>query len=311
MGIEAVLILLCDAKNIHFTMKSKKNRCQFLLLSTIFVLFHSSLPAQTAVEIPRIATQVGVEGNLSKVEGDAPAFVRQDANDYSTNFGTQATYARRWAPGIGLYGISTINIFNFLGLDIGYRLGSITAKEEYEVTYTPANNLGISHSLNVLSNRMYNFTPSVGIRGRWKGISIIAGAEANFFMTGRTQTLASYTGTISGETSTVEETRIDTQDQPVYLDPLHFGGIVDYTSITNRNHGANAIWVAGFASGEYTVLDRRHSPVIGFTYRLPFMEIIRSQNPYWSLIHGVDAKFESMNLGTKVSTISFRIGLTL
>jgi hypothetical protein len=38
------------------------------------------------------------------------------------------------------------------------------------------------------------------------------------------------------------------------------------------------------------------------------MAVLRSQNPSWSLIGGVDARFEKMKYGTKISTMSMHIG---
>lgn len=277
------------------------------LVAILLLASWGQVLSQGAESQGRFIQQVGIEANLSRVEGDAPSWVRQNANDFSTNFGTKATFSRIWSPGFGVYGTTTCVLLDFLGLDLGFRVGTYTTKESYEVSYDPPSGLGVSHALNTLRNTYLNFSPSIAARGRWKRISLCLGLEANLFILGRTTTFERYT-TTAGETSRTEETRLDTQDQPVYLDPLHFGGIADYTSVTNRNHGANPVWFSTFARVDYKLLRRKGSPVMGFTWRLPLMELLRSQNPYWSFIHGVDPDFEKMNYGTRISTMALHLG---
>ena len=240
------------------------------MLTMPFVMYAQDEKGRT-----RFMNQAGVDLGLARVEGDAPSYLRQSASDFSTNFGTNARYHRRWGAGLGIYGITTVRLFENLGIDVGYRLNLIQTIEDFEVKYDPANFLGVTYAFNEVRNKYLNFTPSVGIRGSWKRFGLIVGAEAAFFIAGQTTVNETYNSTTGEVSNTSERTRLDTQDQPVYLDPLHFGGIADYTTSNgNRNHGASPVWFSAFVSGEYKLLANRRSPLIGFTYRMPLMEIL-------------------------------------
>jgi hypothetical protein len=281
----------------------------FSPLVTLLFLFsqHQESFGQQGSSATRVSWQLGLELSLSRPEGDAPSYVRQNASDFSTNFGTSATYERLWNRGAGIYAVTTFQVFDFLGIDGGLRLGTFAAKEKYDVSYDPANGNGLTYSSATLRNTYLNLSPSLALRGSWHRISLCAGVEANAFLTGYTKWDFSYKS-IVGDGSSEDGTRLDTQDQPIYKDPLHGGGIADYTDVTNRNHGANAIWLAGIAKAEFKLFKRKGSPIAGLGWRLPLMEVLRSQNPSWSLIRGVDAGFEKMNFGTKISTMSMHVG---
>ena len=278
-----------------------------LALAALATLIVSGLRAQANDSPKRVSQQIALDMCLSRVEGDAPAYVRQSANDFSTNFGTSATYRRAWAPGVGISSTTTLNFLDFLGLDASARLGVWSSREVYEVRFDPPNSNGLTYSGAQLSNRYLNFSPSIALRGTWWRLSLCAGIEASVFLLGHTKWEFSYEAT-SGNGASEEDTRLDTQDQPIYVDPLHGGGIADYTQVTNRNHGANPVWLAGLGKLEMKLLDTERSPVVGVGWRMPFMEILRSQNPSWSLTRGLSADLTEMNNGTKISTMSLHVG---
>lgn len=279
------------------------------LVFSLLFCFGQLAYGQESDETRRFSYQAGLETSISRIEGDAPDWVRQNASDFSVNFGTTAAYERIWTPGIAAYGLSSMNIVGFLSADLGLRLGTFGTKEKYQISYDPPNGLGITSTSREITNTYFNASPSFLLRASYLRISICVGIEANVFLAGKTVDNSAYTGlTADGEAS--EETALDIQDQPVYIDPSAPGGVADYTSITNRNHGANPIWLAGIGKAEYKLFDKKGSPVVGLSWRLPFSEIIRSQNPKWSMIRGVDAELEKLNYGAKISTASFHVGWT-
>ncbi len=255
----------------------------------------------------RVSWQAGLDLNLSRPEGDAPAYLRQQASDFSTNFGTKSTYQRLWRPGYGVYGVGTVRLTNWLGIDLGARLGTFSAADGAETTYDPPSGLGLVSSKGQIKTTYLNLSPSAGIRGAWRNFSIGVGTEVNVFVTGRTTVNEEYVTTV-GTTRSEAHTRLDTQDQPIYSDPLHGGGVANFTHITNRNHGANPIWFAGYARLDYRPFKDRRSPIIGIGWRIPLSELQRSNNPKWSFVSSVDPAFEKMNYGTKISTMSLHLG---
>jgi hypothetical protein len=276
---------------------------------TLLFLFsqHQESFGQQGSSATKVSCQLGLELCLSRPEGDAPSYVRQLASDYSTNFGTQASYKRLWRPGYGVYGFATLWPVKWLGVDLGGRLGTYAVSDRSEIVYDPPIGLGLSNSWGQIKTTYLNVSPSIGLRAKWRNLSLIVGAEANVFAFGKTSVHEKYQSLL-GNTETNENTRIDTQDQPIYLDPLHGGGIADYSNVTNRNHGANPIWFSGFARLEYRLFVLKGSPVLGFAWRVPFSEILRSNSPRWSFVSVVDTDLEEMNYGTKISTMSLHIG---
>lgn len=278
-----------------------------LLLLLLYSGFGSIVFGQSSPESGRFNYQAGFETSISRIEGDAPDWVRQNASDFSTNYGTSASYKRIWSPSFAVYGLTSMEIASIFRADLGLRLGTFGTKEQSLISYDPPNGLGLTSSTREITNTYFNASPNLMLRASYMRISLCLGVEANIFLAGKTREYTAYTSLSTSE-ETTSETLLDTQDQPVYLDPSAVGGVVDYTSATNRNHGANPIWFAGIGKVEYKLLNRKGSPMIGVSWRLPLSEIIRSQNPKWSFIRGVDTELIKLNYGAKISTASVHLG---
>jgi hypothetical protein len=289
-------------------MKNRKKLIHHFPLWIVLAFTPMAVLAQGASQGKLVTWQVGVEGNLSRLEGDAPAYVRQSALDYATNFGTTTTYSRIWKQGFGIGGAMQVNAPKIIGFEAGIKVTKYSTAERFSVAYNPPITQGLGLSETKFTNSYLSLCPGLGIRLRWKMLALTMGAQANAFLVGKTRR-EDRTELDNGEVAeTATETRLDTQYQPIYPDPLHGGGVANFTHITNRNHGANPIWFSGFARLDYRLVQDRMSPIFGFGWQIPFGEILRSNNPSWSLIPAVDADFQEMNLGTRISTMSLHVG---
>ncbi len=277
----------------------------FLAIGLI-MLFNDSF-SQIGEE-PRFEEEAGISVNISQLEGDGPDYIRQNASDFSTNFGTQASYQREWAAGLGAYFTESIKVFDFLRLNLNGQVGQYSSSERFEVVYDPALPSGLQRTESVVKNSYLNFTPGIAIEGRWKRLRLSVGANANVFITGKT-TKSTEANLADGTSQPrAESGQLDTQDQPIFTDPSQVGGVADYTNVNLRNHGASPIWLSGVAKLSYKLFDKKWAPILGVSYQVPFTEIQRSQNPRWSLISAYSSDLHELGYGFKVSTLAFNLG---
>lgn len=258
----------------------------------------------------RTSHEAGILLNLSRLEGDGPAFLRQNAGDVSTNFGTTASYSRHWSPGIGIYAAQDVRLVKFLGIRMEAQASRQSSRETYTVAYDPALPSGLTGRSATVRNDYYTFSPGVIVKGGWKGFSLGVGLVANIFVYGHTQTSHSSTLADGSSSTTEESVRLDTQGQPIYQDASQVGGVVDYTNINLRNHGASPVWWAGIARASWKVLDRKWSPIVGLSWQLPLSEVQRSQNPRFSLINAYSNDMHELYEGFKLSTTALNLGWT-
>jgi hypothetical protein len=286
----------------------KKNSIQhWFLLVLISVGLRFTLPAQ-APEFLKSGTEAGLLLHLSRVEGDGPSYLRQNSSDVSTNFGTKAYYTRHWAKGFGVYVARDIQLYKFIRIRLETQVSRYSGMDSYRVAYDPALPSGLAERTATVRNDYYNFSPYLAIKGGWRGIDLSIGLMANIFAYGHTLTRHGAILSDGTKDDRTEAARLDSQGQPIYQDQSQFGGIADYTNINLRNHGASTIWWAGVAKASWRIVDRKRSPVIGFSWQLPFTEIQRSQNPRFSLISGYSQDLHEIYQGVKISTMSMHIG---
>jgi hypothetical protein len=277
------------------------------VLLVALLSIHAVLLSQNDIEA-RTASEVGVILNLTRPEGDAPAFVRQYAGDVSTNFGTKALYKRQWSVGYGLYAAYNVQLIKHFGIRLEAQAARYSSVNELIVDYDPAQLGGLIGNHSSVTTAYYNLIPAVMVRGELSRLSLAIGVQANVFLGGRT----TVTSTASLANGTIdkneEQVRLDTQDQPIYRDASQVTGVVDYTNINLRNHGANPIWWSAVSRISYKIGEAKWTPIIGFSWALPLTEIQRSQNPRFSLTRSYSPDLHELALGTKISTMSLHIG---
>ena len=259
-------------------------------------------------KLDRFRYQVGLDFFLSRVEGESPAYLRQYASDVGTNWGRSAQYQRAWTPSFGLHAHGELRLTRLVGIEFGASVSRYAIKEQLTYYFDPPQPGDPLYNYKVASNRYDYFSPLLGLRGSWRWFSLSAGVKANLFMFGKTKNRFGEVFESGPEPEKEVEARLDIQDQPIYWDPSVVGGVANYLSYSDRNHGAAPTWMALYGRLDWRIWDKASTPILGFSYTYPLQEIQRTQNSKYGLVPYYSGYLKEVYLGTKISTLSLHLG---
>jgi hypothetical protein len=246
--------------------------------------------------------------NVNQLYGDLKEANRQYAADQGTIWGQTGSYDAEWKMGLVVNAGARRWVFRHFGFSVGCNVGSFGTGESLVIDYEPAFQGYVRKTERVTSQLLYA-SPRLGLVGRWRNIGFEGGITANVFLTGKT-TWENRLELADGSSETeIREGRFDTQDPPVYADPAAPGGIVDYTYLNPRNHGANPIWLSAFVGARYSLWKDRPSPFVLFDWNFALSEAIRARTPYFSLRNFVQSPLaEDIQQGTRFKGFSVGLG---
>jgi hypothetical protein len=287
-----------------------KHKRSFLKKMSLFSILSVLVLTGFSQDGEKFHLNVGLQTNMSYKYGDASALVNSRAIGTDSLWGLDAAYQVK--PGIG-YGIEIsgeYDLFSFLVLEGGLALKRQVIRDELSIWYEPAVG-GVTKSSLEIVDRMIYFSPSIAVGGKWKWISLTAGGEFNFYVSGKTDKITSTEKSDGEITQDIKTVKATTWDQPIYKDPNDVGGVQNYTSSTGMNHGLNPNYFSPFVELKLNMPKVQNTPFVAFRYAFVSSLYRRSNNPAYSLVTSYNpGTLDELNLGSSLRSLSITVGWT-
>ncbi len=253
--------------------------------------------------------RLGLEIGMGKNLGESSESLNQKASDASTIWGFESKYEAVQSIRYGATFSYRRNILEwfFVKSDLGVQ--RITCKESWTNTYDPPLSGLLNDESRTVVDKMWYAAPMLSVGGSYAGISLSAGLEIPIFIFGNTERTIASNFTDGTGKEAIGDIRIDTQDQPIFIDPEAIGGVNDYSWQSDKNHGLNAWNMNAVFSIEYRISDKPYLPFISYSYRLGLTDFKRSQNTVWTLTTGYNPQtLEEINKGSRMNANNFGLG---